>query len=52
MYLVVKTHVPQALKKNKVENIGVCVYRVKLSPLYHLEEGIKEESRIKYFCMV
>jgi len=24
MYLVVKTHVPQALK-NKVENIGVCV---------------------------
>ena len=51
MYLVVKTHVPQALK-NKVENIGVCIEIVKLRPLYHLEEGIKEESRIKYFCMV
>ena len=33
----------------------VCVdpvYReLKLSPLYHLEEGIKEESRNRYFCM-
>jgi len=51
MYLVVKPHVPQALK-NKVENIGVCIEIVKLRPLYHLEEGIKQESRKKYFCMV
>ena len=30
MYLVVKPYVPQALKKNTVENIGVCIERVKL----------------------
>jgi len=27
MYLVVKPYVPQALKKNTVENIGVCIER-------------------------
>ena len=32
MYLVVKTYVPQALKKNKVENIGVCI-ESKVKPL-------------------
>jgi len=25
MYLVVKPYVPQALKKNKDQNIGVCI---------------------------
>jgi hypothetical protein len=25
MYLVVKPYVPQTLKKNKVENIGLCI---------------------------
>ena len=25
MYLVVKPYEPQALKKNKVENIGACI---------------------------
>jgi len=30
-----------------------CVYReLRLSPLYHLEEGIKEETRNRYFCMM
>ena len=30
-----------------------CVYRqLNSSPLYHLEEGIKEESGNRYFCMM
>ena len=30
-----------------------CVYREwKLIPLYQIEEGIKEESRNRYFCMM
>ena len=32
--------------------IPVVYIEFKLSPMYHLEEGIKEESRNRYFCMM
>ena len=32
--------------------IPVVYIELKLSPMYHLEEGIKEESRNMYFCLM